>query len=89
MKAKKQSYVATLEEANKGVAFTSIDSLPPFVEANYALSGNDNKAKLIETLRNIVFPSLTAECTIENNYSGILATDLFSLNTLLGSMIEN
>ena len=27
--------------------------------------------------------------SIENRYSGILATDLFSLNTLLGSMIES
>lgn len=89
MKTNKRSYIATLAEAKKGVAFTSIDSLPPFVEANFSLKGNDNKAKLIETLRNIVFPSLPAECTIENNYSGILATDLFSLNTLLGSMIEN
>ena len=89
MKTNKQSYTATLAEAKKGVAFTSIDSLPPFVESYYSLSGNDNRAKLIETLRNIVFPSLPAECSIENNYSGILATDLFSLNTLLGSMIEN
>ncbi len=89
MKTNKQSYIATLAEAKKGVAFTSIDSLPPFVESDYSLCGNDKIAKLIETLRNIVFPSLPAECTIENNYSGILATDLFSLNTLLGSMIEN
>ena len=89
MKTNKNSYIATLAEANKGIAFTSIVSLPPFVEADYSLTGNDYRAKLIETLRNIVFPSLPAECTIDNNYSGILATDLFSLNTLLGSMIEN
>ena len=89
MKTNKNSYIATLAEAKEGIAFTSIDSLPPFVEADYSLKGNDYRAKLIETLRNIVFPSLPAECTIDNNYSGILATDLFSLNTLLGSMIEN
>ncbi len=89
MKTKKQSYIATLAEANKGVAFTSIDSLPAFIEADYSLKGSDKRAKLVETLRNIVFPTLPAECSIDNTYSGILATDLFSLNTLLGSMIEN
>lgn len=89
MKTNKQSYTATFAEANKGVAFTNIDSLPVFIEADYSLKDSDKRAKLVEILRNIVFPSLPAECTIDNTYSGILATDLFSLNTLLGSMIEN
>jgi len=89
MKTTKTTDTATIAEANKGVAFRNIRSLPPFSESNYSLTGDSNKARLTETLRNIVFPSLPAECTIENNYSGILATDLFSLNTLLGSMIEN
>lgn len=89
MKTNKQSYIATMAEAKQGVAFTSIDSLPPFVESDYSLCDNSDRAKLIEALRSIVFPSLPAECPIENNYCGILATDLFSLNTLLGSMIEN
>jgi len=89
MKTYKQSKIVTLAEANKGKAFTSIDSLPVFVESDYYVKGNDPRANLKETLRNIVLPSLPAECIVDNYYSGILATDLFSLNTLLGSMIEN
>lgn len=89
MKTTKTTHTATYAEANKGVAFKNIISLPPFSETSYSLTGDSYKARLTETLRNIVFPSLPSECAIENNYSGILATDLFSLNTLLGSMIEN
>lgn len=81
--------IVTKAEADKGAEFTSIDSLPPFVETTYSVKSDDKRATLIKSLRDIVFPSLPAECTIDNNYSGILATDLFSLNTLLGSMIEN
>ncbi|MBQ8521614.1 MAG: hypothetical protein IJ456_09650, partial [Bacteroides sp.] len=89
MKTNKVSHTVTLAEANKGIAFTNIESLPVFTETDYSVKADDRRATLIATLRNIVFPSLPAECTIENDYSGILATDLFSLNTLLGSMIEN
>lgn len=91
MKKDKTSASVSYQEANKGIAFSNIDltTLPTFNEADYSVLKNDHRADLIEKLRNIVFPSLPAECTIENNYSGILATDLFSLNTLLGSMIEN
>lgn len=89
MNTNKSSYTATLAEADNGIAFTSIDKLPVFTEADYAINAKDKRAKLINTLRTIVFPSLPTECTIDNSYSGILATDLFSLNTLLGSMIEN
>lgn len=42
MKTNKQSSIATLAEAKKGVAFTSINSLPPFVESDYMLRGNDD-----------------------------------------------
>lgn len=91
MKSNKTSVSATLSEANKGKAFTNIEfsSLSEFKESDFTVEDDDSRAKLLVNLRNVVFPSLPAECTIENNYSGILATDLFSLNTLLGSMIEN
>lgn len=91
MKKDKISASVSYQEANEGKAFSNIDltTMPPFNEADYSVPQNDNRADLIEKLRNVVFPSLPAECTIENTYSGILATDLFSLNTLLGSMIEN
>lgn len=48
----------------------------------------DEIQKLISKLCNEALPSLETECVIKNEYSGMLATDLFSLNTLLGSMIE-
>lgn len=91
MKKDSTSASVSFQESNKGTAFTNIDmgTLPAFNEADYSVPQNDRRASLIKKLRNVVFPSLPAECTIENTYSGILATDLFSLNTLLGSMIEN
>ena len=91
MKTNKTSILATLAEANEGKAFNNIEmsSLPEFKESDYTASSTDCRSSLIDKLRNVAFPSLPAECMIENNYSGILATDLFSLNTLLGSMIEN
>lgn len=91
MKKDKISASVSYQEANKGVAFSNIDlsTLPAFNETDYSVPRDDARAFLIESLRNVVFPSLPSECNIENTYSGILATDLFSLNTLLGSMIEN
>lgn len=91
MKKDKISASVSYQEANKGVAFSNIDlsTLPDFNETDYSVPRDDARAFLIERLRNVVFPSLPSECNIENTYSGILATDLFSLNTLLGSMIEN
>lgn len=91
MKTNKNIVKATKREADRGKAFTNIDtaSLLPFRETDYMVGDNDGRAALIHRLRHEAFPSLPAECTIENYYSGILATDLFSLNTLLGSMIES
>ena len=91
MKTNQTTIKATLQEANNGKAFTQIDlsSLPEFKETNFTVSKNDERFKLITNLRNVAFPSLPSECVIENTYSGILATDLVSLNTLLGSMIES
>lgn len=91
MKTNKNIVNTTKKDADKGKAFTHIDtaSLPPFKEKDYMVGNDDERAALIHSLRHVAFPSLPAECTIENYYSGILATDLFSLNTLLGSMIEN
>lgn len=91
MKPNNTIVTASLKEAQQGKAFTNIDisSLPVFKESDYAATGQDYRKELIERLRNKVFTSLPAECLIENSYSGILATDLFTLNTLLGSMIEN
>lgn len=82
---------ASLTEANEGKAFTHIDesTLIIFREEDYFVEKGDIRFGLIERLRTIAFPSLPAECRIDNTYSGILATDLFSLNTLLGSMIES
>lgn len=89
MKPAKNLTTSTLKEAKAGKAFTSIDPpLPVFRETDYSAPESDERFDLIVTLRQIVFPSLPAACSIENYYSGILATDLFSLNTLLGSMIE-
>ena len=81
----------SLALAQKGTAFKSLNlsTLPEFKESDYFIKEHDSRFSLIERLRSIVFPSLPSECFIENDYSGILATDLFSLNTLLGSMIEN
>lgn len=91
MKNIKNNYSVSLSEANKGAAFVSIDAstLPPFQESDFCVPKDDYRSCLIDTLRSVVFPSLPAECAIDNEYSGILATDLFSLNTLLGSMIES
>ncbi len=91
MKKDKELINASFEEANDGKAFTHIDksSLPVFREEDYSIEKRDARYGLIERLRSITFPSLPAECRIDNTYSGILATDLFSLNTLLGSMIES
>lgn len=91
MKKEKEIFYASYEEANNGKAFTHIDktSLKPFKEEEYFVKKDDDRFGLIERLRTIAFPSLPAECRIDNTYSGILATDLFSLNTLLGSMIES
>ena len=47
-----------------------------------------NVSCLIKNLCDNALPALSTECIIKNEYSGILATDLFSLNALLGSMIE-
>lgn len=89
MKTNKSIVTATLKEVEEGKAFTNIEGLPTFNESDYAVAKTDYRFDLIERLRNVVFPSLPADCSIENRYSGILATDLFSLNTLLGSMIES
>lgn len=89
MKTNEPNNTATLKEAKEGKAFTNIEGLSAFRESDYAVPPTDGRFDLIERLRNVVFPSLPAECSIENRYSGILATDLFSLNTLLGSMIES
>ena len=91
MKKDKEIINATFTEANKGKEFTHIDksSMPVFNEADYSVEKRDGRFDLIENLRTVAFPSLPAECRIDNTYSGILATDLFSLNTLLGSMIES
>ena len=91
MKSNSTTITVTLEEAELGKAFTNIDasSLPLFKESDYSADVQDYRYSLIERLKNKVFPSLPSECPIENRYSGIMATDLFSLNTLLGSMIEN
>lgn len=90
---KKQDNIVTVsfDDAKKGKPFHIIDSstLPQFNESDFFLSDKDDRAELVLRLRNKAFPSLPTECFIENEYSGILATDLFSLNTLLGSMIEN
>lgn len=72
---------ASLIDANNGVAFTSIDGLPAFNESDYCIGTDDKRFSLITSLRNIVFPSLPSGCIIDNNYSGILATD-FSVSTL-------
>ena len=91
MKSNKTTITVSLEEAEQGKAFTGIDasSLPLFKESDYSADVQDYRYGLIERFKNKVFPSLPSECPIENRYSGIMATDLFSLNTLLGSMIEN
>lgn len=91
MKERKEKVIATFSEANNGIAFNCINesSMPVFKENDYSVTKGDTRYRLIEDLRTIAFPSLPAECKIENTYSGILATDLFSLNTLLGSMIES
>ena len=91
MKNDKEIIVATYSEANNGKAFSRIDkpSMPAFNEADYYVNNDDVRSRLIDNLRSVAFPSLPSECKIENTYSGILATDLFSLNTLLGSMIES
>lgn len=91
MKSNKTTITVFLEEAEQGKAFTGIDasSLPHFKESDYSADVQDYRYGLIERLKNKVFPSLPSDCPIENRYSGIMATDLFSLNTLLGSMIEN
>ena len=88
MKTKKTTTIS-LKDAETGKAFTRISDLPTFKETEYSVLESDKRCELIEKLRNVVFPSLPSACTIENRYSGIMATDLFSLNTLLGSMIEN
>lgn len=82
---------ATLAEAVRGKAFTYIDlsTLQPFCEEDYTVKEDDCRYTLTQQLRNVAFPSLPVGCDIQNSYSGILATDLFSLNTLLGSMIES
>lgn len=91
MKEKKEVIRVTYKEANEGKEFANIDesTMPEFREKDYSVTESDKRYSLIERLRTIAFPSLPAECVIENTYSGILATDLFSLNTLLGSMIES
>ena len=91
MKTNKTTTAISYAEAQRGTAFTNIElsTLPAFNETDFSVTPNDSRSKLVMTLREVVFPSMPAECAIENNYSGILATDLFSLNTLLGSMIEN
>ena len=91
MKNIKNTTMATYEEATNGAAFSLMDisTLPPFHESEFTVPADDYRSSLIQSLRSVVFPSLPALCTIDNHYSGILATDLFSLNTLLGSMIES
>lgn len=91
MRTDKIIKTVTWAEAKRGIAFTNIESstLPPFNEEDYFIDTNDERSSLVYALRYVALPSLPAECHIENSYSGILATDLFSLNTLLGSMIEN
>lgn len=93
MRKDKEIIKVTFDEANEGKAFTHIDesTMPEFNELDYAYDESDDacKYRLIKKLRTVAFPSLPAECLIENRYSGILATDLFCLNTLLGSMIES
>lgn len=93
MKKDKEIIRATYDEAKEGKAFTHIDesTMPEFNESDYTCDESDGACKynLINRLRTVAFPSLPAECLIENTYSGILATDLFCLNTLLGSMIES
>lgn len=91
MKANQTSNIISLQDANQGKAFSQIEtsSLPVFRESDYMVAKDDERCELIANLRDVAFPSLPSECVIENSYSGILATDLFSLNTLLGSMIES
>ena len=78
MKTNKSIVTATLKQVEEGKAFTNIEGLPSFKESDYTVTETDHRFGLIERLRNVVFPSLPAECSIENRYSGILATDLFS-----------
>lgn len=83
--------VVSLSDAQKGAQFTSVDvkTLPVFKETDYTKIDDKCREQLVFLLRNVVIPALPEGCFFENSYSGILATDLFSLNTLLGSMIEN
>lgn len=83
--------IVSLKDAENGKAFTSIDvnTLSKFKESDYTKIKDEGREKLVNDLRTVAIPALPEECFIESSYFGILATDLFSLNTLLGSMIEN
>lgn len=91
MKKINEIVCVTFDEADEGKAFTDIDnsSMRPFCVDDYTVDRADKRFKLISSLCSVALPSLPTDCRIDNTYSGILATDLFSLNTLLGSMIES
>lgn len=81
---------ATFREAESGTPFTDIDpgTMPPFDPS--AFRAEDGTAsRLADRLTREFFPLVPDLIDIKFKYEGIQATDLFSLNTLLGSTIEN
>lgn len=78
----------SFEQAQNGEEYTSVNpsTLPVIKDP---LSKDDDRFELIRRIREDTLPLLPSECFIKNEYSGMLATDLFCLNTLLGSMIES
>lgn len=79
-----------MAEANAGKPFSRIreeDILYPIW--NLEEIEDSPEKELVKRLKEKTLPALPEFFKMDNSYSGIPATDLFSLNTLLGSTIEH
>lgn len=83
--------IIPFNEITEEIAFNRIEpgTMPDFDPNTFAVIDDVSLSKLVERIKTKTLPLLPDLVSFEYPYRGILATDLFSLNTLLGSTIEN
>lgn len=83
--------IISFSEVSDETAFTEIKdgTMPDFDPDIFGKIENNQLSELVERIKSKTLPLLPDLISFEHPYRGISATDLFSLNTLLGSTIEN
>lgn len=89
-KEKKEKIIIPFSEIERGDRFNEIqpETLPKFNPEEFCSISDEEVRDLVNRIKESVLPLIADMMKIPHIYKGIMATDLFSLNTLLGSTVE-